>query len=115
MKRLIPVLAIALILILTTWDQTSAKKDPNRMIEVTQYDHPWGGESHNTTTPPGVTSTRPIIGSNYLTLQIFKIWKYNLSYTRINSVPTESGGTTTGGSTTTTTTSETPSNRGTGQ
>lgn len=107
MKRLIPVLAVALILILTAWDQTSAKKDPNRMIEVTQYDHPWGGESNNTTNPPGVTSTTPIIGSNYLTLQIYKIWKYNLTYTRITSTPTETGGTTT-----TTTTPQSPTNKG---
>jgi hypothetical protein len=51
MKRLIPVLAIMLILILTAWNDAESKRYPEVRIDEVQYDHPWGGEQNNPNPP----------------------------------------------------------------
>ncbi len=46
MKRLISVLAIALILTMMSWGTANSLDAPEKLI-VVNYDHPWGGEHDN--------------------------------------------------------------------
>ncbi|MCH9024745.1 MAG: hypothetical protein IH931_05355 [candidate division Zixibacteria bacterium] len=46
MKRLISVLAIALILTMMSWGTANSVDAPEKLI-VVNYDHPWGGEHDN--------------------------------------------------------------------
>lgn len=84
MKRLIPVLAMALILSTTMWGSVLALGAPFRLGEV-QYDHPWGGDSQNPGTPqpapdpepkdPGTDQSLSFDFASWLTL-----WFYNSTY-----------------------------------
>ena len=46
MKRLISVLAIALILTMMLWGTANSVDSPVKLMTV-QYDHPWGGDHQN--------------------------------------------------------------------
>ncbi len=73
MKRFIPVLALALILILTAWDDATSRRYPNIRIDEPIYDHPWGGDENNPGTPVGGSVSNP--GKNDLTIiKIIKSW-----------------------------------------
>lgn len=81
MKRLIPVLAIALVLVLCSWDDASALRYPDEIrLETVQWDHPWGGEQQNQTENPPYMDATPTTSEDDLgVLDIFKIWYKNLS------------------------------------
>jgi hypothetical protein len=51
MKRLMPVLAIALVLILCSWDSAESRRSPRLTIDDVSYDHPWGGEQNDPLSP----------------------------------------------------------------
>ena len=112
MKRLISVLAITLILILATWDNASSMRFPNITIEVVHFDHPWGGEQ-NTTNPPAVNSTTPIVKDDFIIVRIMKYWNYRILHNASTLIKPEVSGTTT--TTTETNTNQATSQRGTGQ
>ena len=46
MKRLISVLAVALILTMMSWGTANSADAPVK-LRVVQYDHPWGGDHQN--------------------------------------------------------------------
>ncbi len=79
MKRLIPVLAIALILILTTWDDASSRRYPDVRLDEPIYDHPWGGDQNDPNQPINYSTTTP--GQNELTIiGIIKTWNYRIFF-----------------------------------
>ena len=80
MKRLIPVLAVALILVFFAWDDAASKRYPELRLETVQWDHPWGGEQHNNDNPPFMDST-PSNADELVFLDIVKFWYRNISPT----------------------------------
>ncbi len=58
MKRLIPVLAMALILSTTMWGSVFALDAPEKIREV-NYDHPWGGDHQNPGSPLPIPDPEP--------------------------------------------------------
>jgi hypothetical protein len=81
MKRLIPVLAIALVLVFCSWDDASALRYPEGInFETVQWDHPWGGEQQDQPdNPPYMDATPTSSNEDLGVLDIFKIWYRNLS------------------------------------
>lgn len=79
MKRFISVLAIALILILTAWDDASSRRYPEIRIDEIDYDHPWGGEQ-NDPEPPINYSTTTVVKGDLTIIQIFKAWNYRFFF-----------------------------------
>jgi hypothetical protein len=75
MKRLIPVLAVALILILTSWDSADARRYPPVRIDEIQYDHPWGGEQNNPN-PPMTLSGSSTYKEKTTIISRLKTWNY---------------------------------------
>lgn len=118
MKRSITVLAMALILILTTWESASSMRYPNVTIDVVHYDHPWGGEQ-NVTDPPSDYSTTSTLQEDFIIVTILKYWNYRFLYNTSLLIKSRTNVTTTTTTTNTTTTdtnsSETTSQRGMGQ
>jgi hypothetical protein len=110
MKRLFPVLAAALILVLTISDDASSRRYPNLVIDVVQFDHPWGGEQ-NTTTPPATNSVTPAVQADFIIIRLMKSWNYRIFYNAPFIRQPESRGTTS----TTSTTIVNDSNPGTSQ
>jgi hypothetical protein len=79
MKRLIPVLAIMLVLIMTAWDDASSRRYPEIRIDEVDYDHPWGGEQNDPDQP--ITYSTTISGKNELTIiGIIKTWNYRFFF-----------------------------------
>jgi len=75
MKRLIPVLAIMLILVLCVGDNASARRYPAIRIDEVQYDHPWGGDEH-ITNPPPIGAVVTVVPEDMFIIQIIKSWQY---------------------------------------
>lgn len=79
MKRFIPVLALALILILASWDDASSRRYPISRIDEPIYDHPWGGDQNNPEVPVGRSISNP--GKGEVTIiQIIKSWNIRLFF-----------------------------------
>jgi hypothetical protein len=78
MNRLIPVLAMALILVLLSRDEASSRRYPELRLETVQWDHPWGGEHQNLTNPPIMTVT-PSPSDELQFIDIMKFWYRSVS------------------------------------
>jgi hypothetical protein len=116
MKRLLAVLAVALILILTYWENSSSKSYPIIVIEDVQFDHPWGGEQ-NDPNPPVNNSITPAIQDDFIIIRMMKYWNYRILYNPSFFRASKSTGTTSTTSTndSNTSTNQAPSQRGMGQ
>ena len=84
MKRLIPVLALALILSTTMWSSALALDAPVKLRTV-QYDHPWGGDHQNPGTPLPVPDPDPKDppadqSPSYDFASWLTLWFYNSTY-----------------------------------
>jgi hypothetical protein len=106
MKRLISVLAIALILILTGWDDASSRRYADVRIDEPIYDHPWGGEQDEPDRPIGyspTTTTITTVNYDLTIIGIIKTWNYKFFFSGTTFFNVGSRGTTTTTTTTTTT------------
>lgn len=82
MKRLIPVLAIALILVLTLWSDAFSRRYAPIRKEQVNLDHPWGGESQGDFEGPIISSSSDPV-TEYNTRFTFRGWLQNWFFNSI--------------------------------
>lgn len=79
MKRLIPVLVIALVLVLCSSHDAFSKRYPDVRLETVQWDHPWGGEYHHQDENPPILTATPSTSEDLNVFDVFKTWYRNIS------------------------------------
>ena len=80
MKRLISVLAIALILIMMSWGTANSVSGPN--LRLVTYDHPWGGDHYDNDLPdPILVPIKPVPDTELS--GSFRYWITNWFYNSI--------------------------------